>query len=182
MKVSNSSLNEVLIIEPKVYEDNRGAFFESFNQNIFEKAIGQKVDFVQDNHSLSKRNTLRGIHYQQKPYEQGKLVRVVEGEVFDVAVDLRKDSPSLGQWVGEYLSGANNKQLWIPEGFGHGFYVLSDYAHFLYKTTSYYQPTSEQSIVWNDENLAINWPTKITPSLSTKDKNAKSYMEFIKHL
>lgn len=182
MKVFSTSLKEVLIIQPKIFKDERGLFFESFNQKIFEEAIGQKVNFVQDNHSLSKKNTLRGIHYQQRPHEQGKLVRVVQGEVFDVAVDLRKDSPSLGQWFGEYLSGENNKQLWIPEGFGHGFYVISDYAHFLYKTTSYYQPSSEQSIVWNDKNLAINWPTKSIPNINLKDKNAKSFMEFTKCL
>jgi dTDP-4-dehydrorhamnose 3,5-epimerase len=182
MKIINSDLQEVLIMEPNIFKDERGIFFESFNERVFEEAVGQKINFVQDNHSFSKKNTLRGIHYQKKPWEQGKLVRVIEGVVFDVAVDLRKNSPSFGNWVGVYLSGENNKQLWIPEGFGHAFYVTSKYAHFLYKTTSYFQQSSEQSIVWNDENIAINWPIKSNPNLSVKDKNAKSFKDFIKSL
>lgn len=168
MKATRLAIPEVILLEPKVFGDDRGFFFESFNQAGFEEAIGKKVDFVQDNHSRSVKNVLRGLHYQiQQP--QGKLVRVVAGEVFDVAVDIRKSSPTFGQWVGEVLSAENKKQIWVPEGFAHGFLVLSDTAEFLYKTTDYYAPQFERCIAWNDSSLAIKWPTQVEPALSGKD-------------
>jgi len=169
MKATPLSIPDVVLFEPKVFGDDRGFFFESFNQRQFEEAIGRKVSFVQDNHSRSARNVLRGLHYQiQQP--QGKLVRVVQGEVFDVAVDIRKSSPTFGQWVGEVLSAENKKQLWIPEGFAHGFVVLSDFAEFLYKTTDYWAPEHERCVMWNDPELKIAWPTlEGKPMLSTKD-------------
>lgn len=168
MNIISTLIPEVLIIEPKVFGDERGFFYESFNQSNFEQATGLKLTFVQDNHSKSARNVLRGLHYQiQQP--QGKLVRVVEGEVFDVAVDIRKSSPTFGQWVGEILSAENKKQLWVPEGFAHGFLVLSETAEFLYKTTDYYAPQHERCIAWNDPYLAIHWPIESMPSLSGKD-------------
>ncbi len=171
MKVIPTNIPEVLVIEPKVFGDERGFFFESFNQEKFEAAIGRQVNFVQDNHSKSVKNVLRGLHYQiQQP--QGKLVRVVQGEVFDVAVDIRKSSPTFGQWVGEILSADNKKQLWVPEGFAHGFVVLSDTAEFLYKTTDYWAPNFERSIAWNDPQIGIDWPFSVEPSLSGKDKLA----------
>lgn len=154
-----------------MFGDERGFFFESFNQAKFEAAIGRQVSFVQDNHSKSVKNVLRGLHYQiQQP--QAKLVRVVQGEVFDVAVDIRKSSPTFGQWVGETLSADNKKQLWVPEGFAHGFVVLSESAEFLYKTTDYWAPEFERSIAWNDSQIAIEWPLSGEPSLSGKDKLA----------
>ena len=159
------------MIEPKVFGDKRGFFFESFNQAKFDAAIGRQVHFVQDNHSKSAKNVLRGLHYQTQQ-AQGKLVRVVEGEVFDVAVDLRKSSPTFGQWVGEILSANNKKQMWIPEGFAHGFVVLSESAEFLYKTTDYWAPEFERSIAWNDSEIGIEWPLSGKPSLSGKDKLA----------
>lgn len=172
MKITPTAIPDVLIIEPTVYGDDRGFFFESFNQSKFEQAIGRKVSFVQDNHSKSAKNVLRGLHYQiQQP--QGKLVRVVSGEVFDVAVDIRKSSPTFGKWVGEILSADNKKQLWVPEGFAHGFVVLSETAEFLYKTTDYYAPEFERSIAWNDSTLAIVWPIQGIPTLSSKDQQAK---------
>lgn len=168
MKATPLLIPDVLLIEPAVFGDERGFFFESFNQARFDAAVGRKVQFVQDNHSRSAKNVLRGLHYQiQQP--QGKLVRVVAGEVFDVAVDLRKSSPSFGKWVGEILSAENKKQLWIPEGFAHGFVVLSDYAEFLYKTTDYWAPQHERCIVWNDPQLAIDWHINEMPVLSSKD-------------
>lgn len=168
MNIISTLIPEVLVIEPKVFSDERGFFYESFNQSNFVQATGLKLTFVQDNHSKSARNVLRGLHYQiQQP--QGKLVRVVEGEVFDVAVDIRKSSPTFGQWVGEILSAENKKQLWVPEGFAHGFLVLSETAEFLYKTTDYYVPQHERCIAWNDPYLAINWPIESMPSLSGKD-------------
>jgi dTDP-4-dehydrorhamnose 3,5-epimerase len=172
MKVTPLSIPDVLLIEPQVFGDGRGFFFESFNQNKFEDAIGRKINFVQDNHSKSVKGVLRGLHYQLPPKAQGKLVRVIQGEVFDVAVDLRKSSPTFGEWVGEVLSGDNKKQLWIPEGFAHGFLTLSDTAEFLYKTTDFYSKDHEQAITWNDKSLLINWPTE-KPSLSVKDETAK---------
>ncbi|HBZ98697.1 MAG TPA: dTDP-4-dehydrorhamnose 3,5-epimerase, partial [Pseudomonas sp.] len=157
MKVVETSIPDVLIIEPKVFGDERGFFYESFNAAAFEAATGLKRQFVQDNHSKSQRGVLRGLHYQiQQP--QGKLVRVVAGEVFDVAVDLRKSSPSFGRWFGTHLSAQNQRQLWIPEGFAHGFVVLSESAEFLYKTTDYYAPEHERSLLWNDPELGIQWP------------------------
>ena len=171
MKATSTKIPEVLVIEPKVFGDERGFFFESFNQAKFEAAIGRQVSFVQDNHSKSVKNVLRGLHYQiQQP--QAKLVRVVQGEVFDVAVDLRKSSPTFGQWVGETLSADNKKQLWVPEGFAHGFVVLSDTAEFLYKSTDYWAPDFERSIAWSDPEIAIEWPLSCEPSLSGKDKLA----------
>jgi dTDP-4-dehydrorhamnose 3,5-epimerase len=171
MKATPLAIPEVILFEPKVFGDDRGFFFESFNHAQFEAAIGRQVSFVQDNHSRSARNVLRGLHFQIKQ-PQGKLVRVTTGEVFDVAVDIRRSSPTFGKWVGETLSAENKKQLWVPEGFAHGFVVLSDYAEFLYKTTDYYAPEHERSIVWNDPALAIQWPTQAEPVLSGKDANA----------
>ncbi|MBH2008516.1 MAG: dTDP-4-dehydrorhamnose 3,5-epimerase [Xanthomonadaceae bacterium] len=169
-----TAIPEVLIIEPKVFGDERGFFFESFNRRQFTEMIGRDVDFVQDNHSRSAKNVLRGLHYQiQQP--QGKLVHVVQGEVFDVAVDLRKSSPSFGQWVGQILSAENKRQLWVPEGFAHGFVVLSDTAEFLYKTTDYYAPAHERCILWNDTTLQVEWPKGIQPILSAKDREAQEF-------
>lgn len=168
MKAIPNAIPDVLLIEPKVFGDDRGFFFESFNQIAFNQATGLEIEFVQDNHSKSARNVLRGLHYQvQQP--QGKLVRVVQGEVFDVAVDIRQGSPTFGQWVGEILSADNKKQLWIPAGLAHGFLVLSDSAEFLYKTTDYYAPAHERCLAWNDPDLAINWPISGAPILSAKD-------------
>lgn len=172
MKVIETSIPDVLIIEPKVFGDERGFFYESFNAAAFEAATGLKRQFVQDNHSKSQRGVLRGLHYQiQQP--QGKLVRVVAGEVFDVAVDLRKSSPSIGRWFGTHLSAQNQRQLWIPEGFAHGFVVLSESAEFLYKTTDYYAPEYERSLLWNDPELGIEWPFDEPPQLSAKDQAGK---------
>jgi dTDP-4-dehydrorhamnose 3,5-epimerase len=164
-----TAIPEVLIIEPKVYGDDRGFFFESFNENEFSEIVGKKISFVQDNHSLSRRGVLRGLHYQMQQ-TQGKLVRVVSGSVFDVAVDLRQSSLSFGRWVGVELSADNKKQLWIPGGFAHGFLVLSDEAEFLYKTTDYWHPSSERCLMWNDPTVNIQWPA-ITglPQLNSKD-------------
>lgn len=177
MKATPLAIPEVILLEPTVYGDDRGFFYESFNQRQFEEFIGRKVNFVQDNHSRSAKNVLRGLHYQiQQP--QGKLVRVVAGEVFDVAVDLRKSSPTFGHWVGAVLSAENKHQLWVPEGFAHGFVVLSETAEFLYKTTDYYAPTYERCIAWNDINIGIQWPiTTETPTLSDKDHQGRSLIE-----
>ncbi|RYG55633.1 MAG: dTDP-4-dehydrorhamnose 3,5-epimerase [Alphaproteobacteria bacterium] len=162
----------MLVIEPKVFGDARGFFYESFNSKAFDEAVGRHVEFVQDNHSRSAKGVLRGLHYQiEQP--QGKLVRCVRGAVFDVAVDIRKSSPTFGKWVGEELSEANHKQLWVPAGFAHGFLVLSETADFLYKTTDYYAPAFERCIAWNDPYLAIDWPDlDLAPALSTKDAAA----------
>ncbi|MHB1145437.1 MAG: dTDP-4-dehydrorhamnose 3,5-epimerase [Thiobacillus sp.] len=176
MKATPLAIPDVFLIEPKVFGDDRGFFFESFNQAKFEAAIGRKVSFVQDNHSRSAKNVLRGLHYQIRQ-PQGKLVRVVQGEVFDVAVDLRKSSPTFGRWVGEILSTENKRQLWVPEGFAHGFVVLSETAEFLYKTTDYYAPEHERCIVWNDPALAIQWPLDGAPALSAKDRQGKPFAE-----
>jgi len=168
MKATPLEIPEVILFEPKVFGDERGFFFESFNQRQFEAAVGRSVTFVQDNHSRSAKGVLRGLHYQiQQP--QGKLVRVVQGEVFDVAVDIRGSSPTFGRWVGVTLSAENKRQLWVPEGFAHGFVVLSDTAEFLYKTTDYYAPEHERSIAWDDPDLAIAWPIEQAPALSAKD-------------
>ena len=172
MKVTPTSIPSVLIIEPKVFGDTRGFFFESFNQRDFNQATGLDVNFVQDNHSRSSKGVLRGLHYQiQQP--QGKLVRVVHGSVFDVTVDLRKSSPTFGQWVGVELTEDNHRQLWIPPGFAHGFYVLSDSADFLYKTTDYYAPEFECSLIWNDPTIGIEWPLNTQPIISAKDAQGK---------
>lgn len=174
MKITPTSIPDVLLVEPKVFGDDRGFFFESFNQKVWSELTGITTGFVQDNHSRSAKNVLRGLHYQLvRP--QGKLVRVVSGEVFDVAVDIRKDSPTFGKWVGEILSAENKKQLWVPEGFAHGFLVLSDFAEFLYKTTDYWYPEYERSIVWNDPELAINWPLADEPLLAAKDREGKNF-------
>lgn len=168
MKATPLAIPDVILFEPKVFGDDRGFFFESFNQAQFEQAVGRKVNFVQDNHSRSSKNVLRGLHYQiQQP--QGKLVRAVQGEVFDVAVDIRKSSPTFGKWVGELLTAENKRQLWVPEGFAHGFVVLSDYAEFLYKTTDYWAPQHERCIAWNDVDLNIDWHLGDAPNLSAKD-------------
>jgi dTDP-4-dehydrorhamnose 3,5-epimerase len=169
MKVTPTAIPDVLLIEPKVFGDDRGFFFECFNQKAFEQATGLNVAFVQDNHSKSARNVLRGLHYQVEQ-AQGKLVRVVQGEVFDVAVDIRKDSITFGRWVGETLSAENKKQLWIPTGFAHGYLTLSETAEFLYKTTDYYAPEHECCIAWNDQKIGIKWPLTTAPLLSAKDR------------
>ena len=169
--VTPAAVPDVQILEPKVFGDARGFFFESFNARDFAQATGLNVDFVQDNHSKSARGVLRGLHYQIQ-HPQGKLVRVVQGEVFDVAVDLRKSSPTFGQWVGERLSADNKKQLWIPPGFAHGFVVLSESAEFLYKTTDYWYPEHERSLLWNDPEVGIAWPIEGQPLLAAKDAAA----------
>ncbi|MEQ1545166.1 dTDP-4-dehydrorhamnose 3,5-epimerase [Methyloglobulus sp.] len=168
MPIQTTAIPDVLILEPKVFGDERGFFYESFNARNFAEQIGIKANFVQDNHSKSAKNVLRGLHYQiQQP--QGKLVRVVAGEVFDVAVDIRKHSQTFGQWVGVMLSADNKRQLWIPEGFAHGFIVTSETAEFLYKTTDYWAPEYERSILWNDPAIGIQWPLQGEPILSNKD-------------
>jgi len=170
VRVIPTPLKDCYIIDPVVYGDSRGFFFESFNQRKFNELVGANVNFVQDNHSKSVRGVLRGLHYQMdRP--QGKLVRVAVGEVFDVAVDIRKSSPTFGKWHGEYLSAENKKQFWIPPGFAHGFIVLSESADFLYKTTDFYDPSSERCIIWNDSTLDIGWPYEVEPCLSKKDLN-----------
>ncbi|MES2129006.1 MAG: dTDP-4-dehydrorhamnose 3,5-epimerase [Pseudomonadota bacterium] len=172
MKVTRTAIADVLILEPQVFGDDRGFFFESFNARRFAELTGLAVDFVQDNHSKSVRNVLRGLHYQiQQP--QGKLVRVTSGAVFDVAVDIRTSSPTFGQWVGVELSAANRRQLWIPPGFAHGFVVTSESAEFLYKTTDYWAPEHERSLLWNDPALGIGWPIDGAPALSGKDAAGK---------
>ncbi len=175
MKATPLAIPDVYLIEPQVFGDDRGFFFESFNHAKFEDAIGRKVQFVQDNHSKSSKGVLRGLHYQTE-HAQGKLVRVTQGEVFDVAVDIRKDSPTYGQWVGQILSAENKKQLWVPERLAHGFLVLSDTAEFLYKTTDYYAPQYEQCIAWDDPTLAIQWPLDAAPKLSPKDQQGVSFI------
>ncbi|EHQ8971478.1 dTDP-4-dehydrorhamnose 3,5-epimerase [Escherichia coli] len=170
MNIIKTAIPDVLIFEPKVFGDARGYFFESFNQKTFDEAVGRKVEFVQDNHSQSQKGVLRGLHYQLAPNAQGKLVRCTEGEVFDVAVDIRKSSPTFGQWVGVNLSAENKRQLWIPEGFAHGFVTLSETAQFLYKATNFYAPQSERSIIWNDAEINISWPAVENIQLSAKDQ------------
>lgn len=170
MKATRLAIPDVILFEPKVFGDDRGFFFESFNLQKFEETVGHKVNFVQDNHSRSAKSVLRGLHYQLAPHAQGKLIRVTQGEVFDVAVDIRRSSPTFGKWVGVNLSAENKNLLWIPEGFAHGFLTLSDNVDFLYKTTNYYAPTAEGCISWNDPALAIEWPISISPILSDKDK------------
>lgn len=176
MKVIPTVIPDVMVIEPTVFGDDRGFFMESFNQRVFKEQAGISPDFVQANHSRSTKGVLRGIHYQIRQ-PQGKLVRVVMGEVFDVAVDLRKESSTFGQWVGEVLSGENKKQLWVPEGFGHGFLVLSESADFLYQTTDYWAPEHERCIIWNDPTLDIEWPTSVAPVLSEKDAAGTTFAD-----
>lgn len=176
MNATPLAIPDVVLFEPKVFGDERGFFFESFNQANFETAIGRAVNFVQDNHSLSSKGVLRGLHYQiNQP--QGKLVRVVSGSVFDVAVDIRKSSPFFGRWVGAMLSAENKHQLWVPEGFAHGFIVMSEQAEFLYKTTSYYAPQFERAILWDDTDINIQWPIAATPTLSQKDRQATRFSQ-----
>jgi len=176
MKATPTRLPGVLILEPKVFGDERGFFYESFNARAFQDATGLDVSFVQDNHSRSQQGVLRGLHYQLEN-TQGKLVRVIAGEVLDVAVDIRRSSPHFGQWEAVHLSAENNRQLWIPEGFAHGFVVLSESAEFLYKTTDYYTPSAERCIRWDDPTLAIDWQFAGVPQLSAKDLNGKTLHE-----
>ena len=176
MKVTPLNIPDVLLIEPEIFGDDRGFFFESFNQENFKKVTGKKINFVQDNHSKSIKGVLRGLHYQLPPKAQGKLVRVTQGEVFDVVVDLRQTSVTFGKWIGEILSAENKKQIWIPEGFAHGFLTLSDTAEFLYKTTDFYSLENEHSISWNDPNIGIKWPD-INIVLSAKDKAANTFLK-----
>lgn len=176
MKVTKTAIPEVLLIEPTVFGDERGFFYESYNERAWQEETGLTTRFVQDNHSRSVKGVLRGIHYQIKQ-SQGKLVRVVLGEVFDVAVDLRKSSPTFGQWVGEVLSAENKRSLWVPEGFGHGFLVTSDAAEFLYRTTDFYAPEHERCIQWNDPDLAVQWPLDGTPQLSGKDEQGTLFKD-----
>lgn len=175
-QTSETKLPGVLVLEPRVFGDERGFFFESFNQRDFEQATGQDVCFVQDNHSRSARGVLRGLHYQVE-HAQGKLVRVTHGEVFDVVLDLRKSSHTFGQWYGVYLSAENRKQLWIPPGLAHGFLVTSESAEFLYKTTDYWHPQFERSVLWSDPALAIEWPLEGSPILAAKDANAALFSQ-----
>jgi len=176
MQVTRIALPEVLLIDPKVFGDDRGFFFESFNERTFAEKTGLSVRFVQDNHSRSAKNVLRGLHYQVKQ-PQGKLVRVAVGAVFDVAVDLRRSSPAFGKWAGTILSAENKRQLWIPQGFAHGFLVLSESADFLYKTTDYYAPGHERCIIWNDPEIGIDWPLEGEPILAAKDHGGKRLKE-----
>lgn len=174
MKTTPLAIPEVVLLEPTVFGDERGFFYESFNQRTFETSVGLAVNFVQDNHSRSVKNVIRGLHYQIKQ-PQGKLVRVISGEIFDVAVDMRKSSPTYGHWVGEILTGVNTKQLWIPAGFAHGFAVLSNHAEVLYKTTDYWAPQHEYCIAWDDHELAIQWPIKDGAQQSSKDMQGLSF-------
>ncbi|EMB4323103.1 dTDP-4-dehydrorhamnose 3,5-epimerase [Pluralibacter gergoviae] len=171
MNIIKTEVPDVLIFEPRVFGDARGFFFESFNSKIFNDAIGCSVNFVQDNHSQSQQGVVRGLHYQLNPHAQGKLVRCVEGEVFDVAVDIRQSSPTFGKWVGVRLSAENKRQLWIPEGFAHGFMALSETVQFVYKATNYYAPQFERSIMWDDTDLGIQWPE--VENLKVSDKDAR---------
>lgn len=177
MKITRLAIPDVVLLEPRVFGDERGFFYESFNARAFQDATGVDAEFVQDNHSKSARGVLRGLHYQLAPRAQGKLVRAVVGDVFDVAVDLRPDSPTRGQWVSERLSAENKRQMWIPAGFAHGFLVLSDTAEFLYKTTDYYSPAHERCIAWNDPQLAVDWPLREPPVLSAKDAQGVAFGE-----
>ena len=176
MNIFPTDIPDVLIIEPNVFGDNRGFFFESYNEKKFQEMTGATVTFVQDNHSRSKRNVLRGLHYQiEQP--QAKLVRVIRGDVFDVAVDIRRSSPTFGKWIAEYLTAENKKQMWVPPGFAHGFLVLSDVAEFLYKTTDYYAPVHERCILWNDLDLGIYWPITGNPVVSEKDERGVPFKD-----
>jgi dTDP-4-dehydrorhamnose 3,5-epimerase len=175
MKVTPLNIPDVLLIEPRVFEDARGFFFESFRADVFRKETSLNVSFVQDNHSKSSRGVLRGLHYQMPPHAQGKLVRVIQGEVFDVAVDIRINSPTYGKYVSQILSADNKKQMWIPEGFAHGFVTLSKTSEFLYKTTDFYCPESERCILWNDDTLNVKWPEDMAFELSAKDLSGISF-------
>ena len=177
MTANPLAIPEVILFEPRVFGDDRGFFYESFNAREFSKSTGIEAHFVQDNHSRSQRGVLRGLHYQLPPHAQGKLVRVVQGEVFDVAVDIRKASPTFGKWVGTVLSAENRHQLWIPPGFAHGFVTLSEHAEFLYKTTNFYAPDAERCISWDDAEIGIDWPCAEPPSLSEKDKRGVPFVQ-----
>jgi dTDP-4-dehydrorhamnose 3,5-epimerase len=177
MIASRLAIHDVILFEPRVFEDDRGYFFESFNQKLFDEAVGRSVAFVQDNHSASQKNVLRGLHFQTAPSAQGKLVRVVRGAAFDVAVDVRQGSPTFGKWVGETLTGENRRQLWIPEGFAHGFVALEDNTEFLYKVTSFYDRDCDRSLRWDDPTIGIEWPVVGTPLLSAKDAAAPFLQE-----
>lgn len=174
--VTQTALPEVIILEPKVFGDDRGFFFESFNQRDFQQATGLDVNFVQDNHSKSSQGVLRGLHYQIQ-HPQGKLVRVTQGKVFDVAVDLRRSSPHFGKWVGVELSADNKRQLWVPPGFAHGFVVVTEFAEFLYKTTDYWYPEYERSLLWSDQTVGVQWPVNMEPKLAAKDAAGKFLSE-----
>ena len=176
MKSIKLKFPEVLLIEPQIFKDERGFFYESFNQDKFEKMTGKKITFVQDNYSKSNKNTLRGLHYQVSPMAQGKLVSVFQGEILDVVVDLRKSSKTFGDFICQELNSFKKQQLWIPEGFAHGFLVTSDFAEVMYKTTNFYNPNSERSIIWNDPDLSINWPNHAEILLSDKDKKASPFL------
>ncbi len=171
MKFRRLSIPDVVLFEPDIFRDHRGELFESFNEKNFTEAIARQVQFVQENHSISSQGVLRGLHYQE-PHQQGKLVRVIQGEIFDVAVDIRPDSLTYGRWVAEKLSSKNKKQLWVPEGFAHGFLVLSKTAEIIYKLTDFYNPECEKCILWNDQDLGIDWPNTSAPKLSLRDENA----------
>jgi dTDP-4-dehydrorhamnose 3,5-epimerase len=170
MQIEHTKLNGVLLIKPRVFRDDRGFFRESWNKRSFDEAVGRVVEFVQDNHSRSVQGVLRGLHYQAEPMAQAKLITVMRGKIFDVAVDIRPGSPTYGRWVGEVLAEESREMLWIPEGFAHGFFVLSEFADVVYKTTNYYSPPHERCIRWDDETLAIRWPTSGKPIVSSKDK------------
>ncbi|RQO76839.1 dTDP-4-dehydrorhamnose 3,5-epimerase [Aquitalea sp. FJL05] len=175
MKIVDTEIPDIKIIEPTIFGDERGFFYESYNQDVFNALTGQEIDFVQDNHSRSGKDVLRGLHFQHAPYAQAKLVRCSVGEIFDVAVDIRPASPTRGKWLGVYLSAENKKQLWIPEGFAHGFLVVSSFAEVQYKTNNYYHPPSEGSLMWNDPTLVIDWPLAGHPILSEKDSKAPPF-------
>jgi dTDP-4-dehydrorhamnose 3,5-epimerase len=179
MKITPLNIPDILIIEPKLFEDDRGVFFESFNLEAFRDATKLNVEFVQDNHSISHKSVLRGLHYQLPPCAQGKLVRVTQGEVFDVALDIRRSSPTFGQHVSQILSAQNKKQMWIPEGFAHGFLTLSQTSEFLYKTTAAYSAKDEGCIIWNDDFLKIPWPLNLPLNISPKDTRGKRFQEAI---
>jgi dTDP-4-dehydrorhamnose 3,5-epimerase len=175
MQVTKLEIPEVLLLEPKIFLDDRGFFFESFSNKTFKEATGVNLEFIQDNHSQSKKGVLRGLHYQLPPNPQGKLVRVVAGEIFDVAVDIRKNSPTFGKWVGEFLSADNKKQLWIPPGFAHGFLAMTDHTDVIYKVTGNYSKADERSILWNDPDLGIKWPEISELCISTKDERGDAF-------
>ena len=176
MRAYKTELPEVLIIEPTIFKDKRGFFFESYNKEVFDRLLGKKVTFVQDNHSKSARGVMRGLHYQRKS-PQAKLVRVIQGAIFDVVVDIRKSSPNFGKWVGIKLTHKNKKQVWVPENFAHGFYVLEENTEVIYKTTGFYNAKEERTLKWDDQDISIRWPIDTLPSLSTKDKEATSLKE-----
>lgn len=177
MNIVTTELKDIYVLEPKVFQDERGYFFESYNQKIFEEFLGREIDFVQDNQSLSKKGVLRGLHYQVAAYAQAKLVRVLSGEIFDVAVDLRRSSKTFGKYFGTYLSSENKKQLWIPEGFAHGFYTTSDSAEVIYKASNFYNPNSERTLFYADQSIEIDWPLESVPILATKDLEGCSFAE-----